>query len=79
MPYHRSMNGDGLGADPILTPIIDALIPEIKRASLAAAAASEPMIRRVIQKDVIPYIVVAIALGAALSAAIGAWFATRRR
>jgi hypothetical protein len=79
MAYHRSMNGNGLGADPVLGPIIDALIPEIKRATLAAATASEPMIRRVIQKDVIPYVVVGLALGAALSAAIGAWFATRRR
>jgi hypothetical protein len=79
MVYHRSTNGNGLGADPIMSPIVDALIPEIKRATLAAVEASEPMVRRLIQRDVIPYVVVGLALGAALSAAIGAWFATRRR
>jgi hypothetical protein len=77
MVYHR--NGNGLGADPLLSPIVDALIPEIKRATMAAAEASEPMIRRVIVNDFVPYVVLGLVLGAAVSAAIGSWFATRRR
>lgn len=79
----------GLGADPLASaigPITDkitaALLPRMSEIVAQASEAAEPTIRRVMVEDVLPKfglaVVVGLVAGAAIAAAIGAHFASRR-
>lgn len=61
---------------------MNAMMPAIKDAIAKGAEAAEPTIRKVVVQDVLPKfglaVVLGIAAGAAISAAIGSHFATRR-
>lgn len=79
---------DGMGQSPLDSTItamtqraVDAMMPAIKDAIAKGASAAEPTIRKVVVQDVLPKfglaVVLGIAAGAAISAAIGSHFATR--
>lgn len=79
----------GMGQSSIDTAVsamtkraMDAMMPHIKQAIAEGAKAAEPTIRKVVVEDVLPKfglaVVLGIAAGAAISAAIGSHFATRR-
>lgn len=58
--------------------IITAMMPKLKTAMATAAESATPMAKQIIQEDVVPMVLVGLGVGAALAAAIGSWFATRR-
>lgn len=69
--------------DALLAPVMNAILPQLRDIVAKSAEASEPMIRRIVVEDVLPKfgmaVILGIAVGAVASAAIGSWFATRRR
>lgn len=82
----RGTNGLGQGIDSVVGGIADkivaSLMPRMKEVVAQASEAAEPTIRKVIQEDVLPKfgiaVVLGLAAGAAMAAAIGSYFATRR-
>jgi len=68
--------------EQLVGQITAALLPKLKESAVAAAEAAEPMIRRVVVEEVLPKFgfatVLGLAAGAAIAAAIGAHYATRR-
>lgn len=69
--------------DALLAPVMNAMLPQLKDIVAKSAEASEPMIRRIVVEDVLPKFGMAVVLGMLVggiaAAAIGSWFATRRR
>lgn len=69
--------------DALLAPVTAALLPQLKDIVAKSAEASEPMIRRIVVEDVLPKfgtaVVLGMLVGAISAAAVGSWFATRRR
>jgi hypothetical protein len=69
--------------DALLAPLTAAVLPQLKAIVAQSAEASEPMIRRIVVEDVLPKFGMAVVLGMLVggiaAAAIGSWFATRRR
>jgi hypothetical protein len=67
---------------PIADKITAALLPKMKEIVASASEAAEPTIRKVVVEDVLPKfgfaVVLGLATGAAVAAAIGSYFATRR-
>lgn len=74
--------GDAV-TDALMAPAMNAMLPKLQELVAKSAEASEPMIRRIVVEDVLPKfgtaVVLGLAGGAVLAAAIGSWFATRRR
>ena len=66
---------------PIADKITAALLPKMKEIVASASEAAEPTIRKVVTEDVLPKfglaVILGLAAGAAVAAAIGSHFATR--
>lgn len=82
----RIKNQYGVGdatTDALLAPAMTAILPQVQAMVAKAAEAAEPTIRKVVVEDVLPKfgtaLVISLVAGAVGAAAIGAWFATRRR
>lgn len=82
-PIRRRYGVGDATTDALLAPVTAALVPQLKEIVAKSAEASEPMIRRIIVEDVLPKfglaVIIGLVGGAVASAAIGSWFATRRR
>lgn len=72
--------------DTIVGPVADklmaALLPRMQELVSNASKGAEPMIRRVVQEDVLPKFgtatLIGMVAGGVAAAFVGAWFATRR-
>lgn len=82
-PIRRQYGVGDATTDALLAPVTAALLPQLKDIVAKSAEASEPMIRRIVVEDVLPKfgtaVVLGMLLGAISAAAVGSWFATRRR
>ena len=76
------MNGLGQGGIDVAVQavagrIFDALLPQMKDIVARASVAAEPTVRSVVQKDVVPWVVLSVLAVGAGAAAIGSYMATR--
>lgn len=83
--YYPGLGAGGIDSvvSGIADQIVTALMPRMKEVVAQASEAAEPTIRKVINEDVLPKFgfatVLGLAAGAAIAAAVGSYFATRRR
>ncbi len=67
---------------PITDGILARILPQMKQLVANAAEGAEPVVRKVVVEEVLPKFgtvaVIGLAAGAAVAAAIGAYFASRR-
>jgi len=70
------------GLGQVTDALTEALLPKLKDLVTQAAEGAEPAIKRVVNEEVMPKLgliaVLGIAAGAAVAAAVGSYYATRR-